>query len=392
MKILFENTEIAFKIKSDSDLRKAYYLFKLIGSNTLVNVGGFFTNVALKIHFPIGWAVRPTIYNHFVGGETIEKCIPLVRKMEEHNMKAILDYSVEGGENEDVIEATLAETIRTFENAGKDKNIPFGVFKPTAFAPGEILAKCSSDEELTEEEKKEADKFIDRIDRLSAAAQKNNIPLMIDAEDYAYQKFIDEVILKMMKKYNKEKAVVFNTLQMYRTDRLDFLKDLHQKSIEHNFFIGIKFVRGAYMEKERELAQKGGYPDPIHPNKAETDKFYNLALKYSVENIDKISIFNATHNEESSQYLVDLMEEHNIPKDDFRCYFSQLYGMSDNISYNLSEAGYNVAKYTPYGPIKHVVPYLLRRTQENTSVEGQTSRELNLLIKERARRKNLKNK
>ncbi len=387
MKISFDNTEIAFKIKSDSDLKKAYYLFKLIGNNTLVNVGGFFTNVALGIHFPIGWAVKPTVYNHFVGGETIESCIPLVRRMEKHNMKTILDYSVEGGEDEEVIEATLLETIRTFENAGKDKNVPFGVFKPTAFASGKILSKCSTDEELNEEEKVEADKFIDRIDRLSAAAFKNNIPLMIDAEDYAYQKFIDEVIFKMMVKYNKEKAIVFNTLQMYRTDRLDFLKDLHQKSIEGNFFIGIKFVRGAYMEKERERAKKLGYKDPIQPDKATTDKDYNLALKYSIENIDKISIFNATHNEDSSQYLVDLMQEHNIPKDDFRCYFSQLYGMSDNISYNLSEAGYNVAKYTPYGPIKQVVPYLLRRTQENTSVEGQTSRELNLLIKERTRRK-----
>lgn len=390
MKPSFENTEIAFKIKSDKELTKAYYLFKLIGNNTLVKAGSFFTNVALKIHFPIGWAVKPTVYSHFVGGETIESCQPLVKKMADYNMKAILDYSVEGGEDDEVIEVALQETLRTIDNASKDPNIPFGVFKPTAFSPGHILEKCSSGEKLTDQEKAEAQKFEDRIEQLSKRAYDNNVPIMIDAEDYAYQKFIDEVILKMMKKYNKERAIVFNTLQMYRIDRLEFLKDLHQKSIEHGFFIGIKFVRGAYMERERERAKQMGYPDPIQPNKEASDRDYNLALKYSVENIDKISIFNATHNEYSSMYLTELMEQHGIAKDDFRCYFSQLYGMSDHISYNLAQAGYNVAKYTPYGPMKHVLPYLLRRTQENTSVEGQTSRELSLLIKERNRRKSAK--
>ncbi len=387
MKISFDNTEIAFKIKSDKELKKAYYLFKLMGNNTLVKLGSFFTQVAIGIHFPIGWAVRPTVYGHFVGAETIEDCIPLTRKMEKYNMKTILDFSVEGGENEEVIEQTLLETIRTIENADKDNNVPFAVFKPTAFCSGIILEKCSSEQKLNEDEQKEADKFVERIDRLSNEAFKRDIPIMIDAEDHAYQKFIDEVISKMMQKYNKKKAIVYNTLQMYRKDRLEFLKDLHQKSIAENFYVGVKFVRGAYLERERRRAKEMNYEDPLQIDKESTDRDYNLALKYSVENIDKISIFNATHNEESTQCLIDLMEKHNIAKDDFRCYFSQLYGMSDHISFNVAKAGYNVAKYTPYGPIVYVMPYLLRRAEENTSIKGQTSRELNLLTIERKRRK-----
>jgi proline dehydrogenase len=390
--INFNNTEIAFAWKNDKELNKAVMLFKMIGSNALVKTGQALTNFALAIHFPINWAVRPTIYSHFVGGETLESVDKLVEKFAKYNVKAVLDYSVEGGDTEEKINAALKETLRTIHNAAKNPNIPYAVFKPTAFCYPEILKKAGMGEKLSKEETEETEKFRQRVYTLCKTAYENNVPIMIDAEDVAFQNFVDVVVYEMMLKFNKEKAIVYNTLQMYRKDRLDFLKALYEKAKEDNIFIGIKFVRGAYMERERELAEKLGYPDPIHPNKQATDKAFNDALTFSVEHIDRISIFNATHNEQSAMHLVNLMKEHGIEKNDPRCFFAQLYGMSDHITFNLGNAGYNAAKYTPYGPIKVVLPYLLRRTEENTSVAGQTPRELQLLSIEKKRRKEQKNK
>jgi proline dehydrogenase len=385
--IPFENTEIAFAHKSDNELKKAYYLFKIISFQFLVKTSKFFTYLALKIHFPIRWVVKPTIYRHFVGGENIEDCQQTIRQLETYNVKAILDYSVEGETTEENMQKTLDETIRSIKNAASDANIPFAVFKPTAFAENNILEIASKNEILSPDEQILANKFIIKIELLCKTAYENNIPILIDAEDFAFQKFIDEVIFKMMKKFNKESAIVYNTLQMYRIDRLEFLTSALEKAKSENFIFGVKFVRGAYMEKERKRAQKMNYPSPIQPNKEDTDKDYNAALKFSIENIDKIHIFNGTHNELSSNYLTELMEQYNISPNDKRIFFAQLYGMSDHISFNLAKAGYNVAKYVPYGQVKHVIPYLLRRAEENTSIAGQTSRELSLIIKELQRRK-----
>ncbi len=386
--ISFENTEIAFKIKNDRELRKAHYLFKAISSPSLVRLGSILSNFAITTGVPINWIVKPTIYSHFCGGETIEECLPVVRKLAKHNVKSILDYSVEGKEKDDVIEEALEETLRTIENAAANREmIPFTVFKPTAFGREEILEKSSTGEILTEEENKEAEKFVNRVRRLFGKAAELDVPIMIDAEDSYFQKFIDEITLSFMEKYNRKRAIVYNTYQMYRRDRLEKLEQDYRAAREKNFIIGAKFVRGAYMEKERERAERVGYPSPIHPDKEHTDRDYNAALKYTVERIDRFAIFNGTHNEESSRYLVELMEEHNIAKNDPRCYFSQLYGMSDHISFNLAHNGLNVAKYLPYGPVKTVIPYLIRRTEENTSVAGQTSREMMLISREWKRRK-----
>jgi len=385
--INFNNTEVAFAYKTGKELNKAIFLFKVIKKNSLVKLGKNLTNFALAIHFPINWAVKPTIYSHFVGAQTMEECDPLIEKFSKYNVKVVLDYSVEGGNTEEKINVALEETLRTIENAAKNPNIPFAVFKPTAFCYPEVLKKAGRGEKLTEDELKETEKFRERVHKLFQTAAKLNVPIMIDAEDVAFQNFVDEVVYENMLEFNKEKAIVYNTLQMYRKDRLQFLKDLYEKAVKDDIKVGIKFVRGAYMEKERELANELGYDDPIHPNKEETDKAYNAALKFSVEHIDRISIFNATHNERSAEYLVELMEENGIAKDDPRCYFAQLYGMSDHITFNLAKEGFNAAKYTPYGPIKHVLPYLLRRTEENTSVAGQTPRELQLLLDEKNRRK-----
>ena len=386
--ISLDSTEIAFRIKSDKDLRKAYILFRSISNRKLVTIGGFLSRLAIGIRLPINWVVKPTIYSHFCGGETIGDCLPTIQKLARYKVRSILDYSVEGGENSDQIEAALEETLRTVINAAGNENIPFAVFKPTAFCISEVLMKKSEGEPLNPEEEQEAGRFRSRVDKLCSTAHERGVRIMIDAEDYCYQDFIDEVVMENMEKYNKKTAIVFTTYQMYRLDRMEiFRKDLQRARVK-NFYLGIKFVRGAYMERERRRASEQGYPSPIHPDKESTDRSYDAALKFAVENIDRVTIFNGTHNERSSRYLTELMKENKIARDDKRCYFSQLYGMSDHISFNLANEGYNVAKYLPYGPVRHVLPYLIRRTVENTSLAGQTSRELSLILDERKRRKN----
>ncbi len=387
MNIDFKNTKIAFASKSNLDLKKAKLLYKVMGNQGIIKVFKSLTNFAMSIHFPINWAVKPTIYSLFVGGETIAECDPAIKTLSKHNVGAILDYSVEGKESLEDINIALEETVAAIKNAGKNSNIPFAVFKPTAFTTSTILTKASAGVVMTEEEQKETQNFKDRVHILCKTAFEVDTPILIDAEDSWYQNLIDETVEEMMQKFNKEKAIVYNTWAMYRHDRLAHLENTYKKAIEGNYFVGAKFVRGAYMEKERERAAEMGYESPICKDKETTDKNYNDALRYSFDHRDRISIFNGTHNEDSSLLLVELMEKEGIDKNDSRFWFSQLYGMSDNISFNMAKAGYNVAKYLPYGPVKHVLPYLFRRATENTSVEGQTSRELAQINTEIRRRR-----
>lgn len=386
--ISFENTEIAFKSKDDKALNKGYLMFNVLSNSSIVKLSSKIVPWAIHMHLPIAWAVKPTIYSHFVGGETLEKCMPVVEMLKKYNVKAILDYSVEGKDSEEDMKKALDETLRSVKNAATNQNIPFAVFKPTAFCTRDVLEKASKKQNLNENETKRLKFFQDSVELLCKTAYEIGKPILIDAEDSYYQDYIDETVTRMMEKFNHDKAIVFNTLQMYRHDRLDFLKKSYEKAMQGNYFLGVKFVRGAYMEKERERAQQMGYPDPIQPDKESTDRDFNAALKFCIEHLDRIYMFNGTHNEYSSAYLAQLMDEHNISKTDPRVYFSQLYGMSDHISYNLAAYGYNIAKYVPYGPVKHVLPYLIRRAEENTSIAGQTGRELNLILKEKERRKN----
>jgi len=387
LNIDFKNTEIAFASKSDLDLTKAKFLYKVMASKAITKLSQKLTVLAMRIHFPINWAIKPTIYNHFVGGETIDECNPAVKHLAKYNVGAILDYSVEGKESVEDIQKALQETLASIKNAGKNSNIPFAVFKPTAFTTSTVLTKASAKEVLTEAEQQEAQNFKTRINTLCKAAFEADIPILIDAEDSWYQNFIDETVEEMMQQYNKKKAIVFNTWQMYRHDRLAHLNESYQKAVKGGYYLGAKFVRGAYMEKERERAREMGYKSPICKDKATTDKSYNDALRFSFEHRDVITVFNGTHNEESTLLLANLMAENGINPNDKRFWFSQLYGMSDNISFNMAKEGFNVAKYLPYGPVKHVLPYLFRRAEENTSVEGQTSRELSLINLEIKRRK-----
>lgn len=390
MQTIFQNTETAFKIKTNFDLNRALFLFRMISFSFVVRAGNRLVPFFVKIGFPMGWIVKPTVFRHFCGGESLEECEPVVEKLRKANVKAILDYSVEGGEDDRKINAAFQETMRSIEFAGQNNNIPFAVFKPTAFIKSYALEALSIPGESDPATLEEGEKFRNRVHALCSAAFERDLPIMIDAEDTFYQPFIDEVVMAMMRKFNQKKAIVFNTYQMYRRDRLDVLRSDIQIAAQGNFHLGAKFVRGAYMERERERARIMNYPDPIQPDKESTDRDYNLALQLSVENIDRVSIFNGTHNEYSSWYLTELMNQKGLKTDDQRVWFSQLYGMSDHISFNLAEKGYNVAKYLPYGPVKHVLPYLLRRVEENSSVSGQTGRELKMILAEKKRRREIK--
>lgn len=384
----FDDTAVAFQVKTNQELNRAFLMFKLISRPGLVKFGNSVISFMARIGLPVNWIVKPTVYKQFVGGENIEECAGVIDKLATGNVRSILDYSVEGKESDPEIEKALDETLRAIDFAGKNKNVPFVVFKPTAFIKSSALERLGIGKtELPAEVQAEGNKFRDRVNRLCERAAGYNLPILIDAEDSWYQDFIDQVVYEMQVRYNGEKAIVFNTYQMYRWDRIEILKRDIKRAREKKFFIGVKFVRGAYMERERERAEKMGYRDPIQPDKESTDRDYNRALEISVDNIDIASIFNGTHNEYSSRWMADLMINKGLDPGDNRCWFSQLYGMSDHISFNLAMNGFNVAKYVPYGPVKHVLPYLTRRAEENTSVKGQTGRELKLISKERKRRR-----
>ena len=384
---IFNNTQNAFSLKSDTELDRAYFLFKMISVQPLVRIGTAVTNFALNANLPVEGLIRATVFDHFCGGVSENDCIPVVDKMFAKGVSAILDYSVEGKEDEAHFDDALKMTLKTIEFAKENKAIPFAVFKPTGFGRLELYQKLGEGQTLTEAEQAEWNRVEARFDQVCKAAYDNNIALLIDGEESWMQDPADHLVTSMMQKYNKQKAIVYNTLQMYRWDRLDYLKKLHEQAKIEGFYIGMKLVRGAYMEKENDRAKEKGYKSPICISKQATDDNFDAAVDYMLNNIDKMSVFAGTHNESSSYSLMQKMEAKGIAKNDFRVWFGQLYGMSDNISYNLANAGYNAAKYLPFGPVKDVMPYLIRRAEENTSVAGQTSRELLLIKTERDRRK-----
>jgi proline dehydrogenase len=382
----FDNTANAFSGKTDNDLRRSYWLFKMVSNPGLVNFGRSFTDFAIKAHLPISGIIKATIFKQFCGGENINECLKTIETLGKYNIGSILDYSVEGKVGETDFDNTAAEIIKTLQLAAKKPHIPFGVFKPTGIGRIEVMEKVSSQIALNADEEQAWTNMKRRVDAICNVAFENNVQILVDAEETWTQIAVDALVRDMMEKYNNKKAIVYNTAQMYRNDRLFYLENLLKDAQEKNYIIGIKLVRGAYMEKERERASKIGYLTPINETKADTDKEYNTALGFCIKHIDKISICAGTHNEESAALLVKLMQQNNIPPSHPHVWLSQLLGMSDHISYNVAKEGYNVAKYVPYGPIKNVLPYLIRRAQENTSVKGQTGRELSLIIKEKERR------
>jgi proline dehydrogenase len=382
----FNNTEIAFRNQRNGDLKRAYWLFKVINVNILTKIGPPLTNFAIKIGLPITGLIKSTIFKHFCGGETIADSEQTIAKLAAGKVGTILDYSVEGEEEEIVFEGTCKEIIRTIERAKGDTRIPLTVFKVTGIARFALLEKLDAGQTLTAEEKQEFERVKERVKRICSRAAELDVPVMIDAEESWIQETIDELALDMMRLYNRKRLLVYNTYQLYRHDKLADLKEAIATAKNEGFILGAKLVRGAYMEKERKRAAEMGYVSPIQPDKASSDRDYDQAIHVCIENLNSVGFVAGTHNENSCRLLAELLDKNGIEHQHPHVFFSQLLGMSDNLSFNLSDAGYNVAKYVPYGPVKAVLPYLFRRAQENTSIAGQMGRELALIIKEKQRR------
>lgn len=388
--VSFEDTSVAFAHQSDSKLRKTYLIFAMMNQNWLVKIGTFFIKIAIRLGLPIKFLIKNTLFEQFCGGESIETCQKAIDNLAKAHVGTILDYSVEGEDNEKDFEHTTEEILLTIrKSASQQQNIPFSVFKVSGIGSVELLEKVQEHpEDLTDDDKAAFERIEQRVNRLCEEASKQNVRLFFDAEETWIQDVIDQLCYDMMAKYNVNgKTIVYNTYQLYRWESFENLTSSCDKARQGGYTVGAKLVRGAYIEKERRRAFEMNYRDPIHNNKQETDEDFDKAVVYAIDNLDVLSICMGTHNENSCQLCMKLMAEKNIKNDDKRVWFAQLLGMSDNISYNLANAGYNVAKYVPYGPVEAVMPYLFRRAEENSSIAGQSSREFLLVKKEIERRK-----
>ncbi len=383
----FQDTATAFADKNDSQLKEKYRLFRMLNSPLLNSIGSAATRFALSIGLPVEGLIKATIFEQFCGGETIEESEPTITELGRSHVGTILDYSVEGKATEEDFERTKNEIIRTIERAKNDPNIPFAVFKVTGIAPLGTLERMSRKKKLDAKGQAKCERIHTRVSEICEFAYSVKQPVFIDAEESWIQDAIDRLAAEMMERFNREEPIIYNTLQLYRTDRLQFLKDSRRQAKLDGYIYAAKLVRGAYMEKERERAAEMGYPSPIHETKQATDADYNTALEYCMRHYKDMAFVAASHNEESAQKVAAIMHEFGVPPNHPHIYFSQLYGMGDNISYVLAKEGYNVSKYVPYGPVADTVPYLIRRANENSSAAGYMSRELEMIEKELKRRK-----
>lgn len=388
--VSFTNLVTAFESKTDKDLMKAYQMFSLMNSQSLTNVGTFFIKYALKFKFPVKYLIKNTVFTHFCGGESLVECSSTIKALQKYNIGTIADYSVEGTKNEQGFKDCMMEILETIKKASEEIGLPFAVFKPTGIGSAEIMEKVQKGIPLSTYEKRDFDNFKSRFETICREANLHGVKVLVDAEESWIQNVIDDLSQDMMMKYNKSEPIVYNTFQMYRKDRTQALEDAYLHAKLSHYILGVKLVRGAYMEKEIEYAADNMLPNPIHKTKNDTDKAFNQALSFILEHIDRIAICCGTHNEKSNYRMIVKIDELNIRVNHPHIHFAQLFGMSDNISYSLAKAGFNVAKYLPYGPIDAVMPYLMRRAEENTAVAGQTSRELKLVKAEMKRRKALK--
>jgi proline dehydrogenase len=386
-KLDFQDTAVAFADKSDAELKEKYRLFKMLNSPLLNSIGSGAARFALSLGLPVEGLIKKTIFEQFCGGETIEECEHTIQQLGKACIGTILDYSVEGKATEEDFNRTKEEIIKTITRAKGDPNIPFAVFKVTGIAPLGTLERVSCKKRLDAKSQAKCERIHNRIEEICEYAYQSSQPTFIDAEESWIQDAIDRLATEMMEKYNLERPIIFNTLQMYRTDRLQYLKSARKHARENGYILAVKLVRGAYMEKERGRAAEMGYESPILPDKAAVDKNYDAAIDYCLDHIDDIAFVAATHNEASTQMLVGKLHDRGIPSDHPHVFFSQLYGMGDNLSYVLAQNKYHTSKYVPYGPVRDAIPYLIRRAQENTSAAGQVSRELELIARELKRRK-----
>lgn len=386
MNNLFSDTKEAFSLKSNFELNRAFFLFKIIGNSTFVKLSTSLTNFALKFHLPVTPIIKATVFDHFCGGVSEEDCIPVINKMFIKNVYSVLDFSTEGFNSEKEFDDCLRKKTSIIEFAKNRKEIPFAVFKPTCLGSTDLFKKVSKFEKLNELENDSWNRVIQRFDKVCSKAFKQNIKILIDAEEVEVQNAIDELAIKMMRKYNLTSPIVYNTVQMYRKDRLTYLGEMISNQLNDGVIFGLKLVRGAYMEKERNLAVSMNVESPICDSKDDTDKNFNSGLDFVFNNLNRISFVCASHNENSILKVMNMMESKKLKSNDNKIWFGQLYGMSDNISFNLASKNYNTFKILPFGSVKNLMPYLIRRAEENTSVQGQTGRELQLILKERKRR------
>ena len=389
MNNLFSDTKEAFSLKSNFELNRAFFLFKIIGNTTFVKLSTVLTNFALKFHLPVTPIIKATVFDHFCGGVSEEDCVPVINKMFHKNVHSVLDFSTEGFDSEKEFDDCLRKKISIIEFAKNKKEIPFAVFKPTCLGSTDLFKKVSKFENLNDSENDSWNRVIQRFDQVCSKAFKENIKILIDAEEVEVQNAIDDLAIKMMRKYNLKTAIVYNTVQMYRKDRLTYLNEMISNQLNDGVIFGLKLVRGAYMEKERNLAVSMNIESPICDTKNETDKNFNSGLDFVFNNFERISFVCASHNEDSILKVMSMMESKNLKSNDSSIWFGQLYGMSDNISFNLASKNFNTFKILPFGSVKNLMPYLIRRAEENTSVQGQTGRELQLILKERKRRASL---
>lgn len=385
--VSFSDTKTAFAGKTGADLRFSYYIFRMMQYPWFVAISSFISLLALKLYLPVGSIIKASVFRQFCGGETLEESVQVINKLSKYHIGAILDFAVEGSLVDEDFEKTKNEIIRVIRFAQGNPDIPYGCLKPTGIARLELLEKVSANQHLSENEKAEFERTRKRLDEICAVAYHCEKPIYIDAEESWIQPAIDKMVEEMMKKYNRQQAIISTTLQMYRHDRLRYLENIINEFRTENYFLGVKIVRGAYIEKENKRAQKQGYPTPVNPNKQKTDADYNAAMRLILANIDHVVLCAGTHNEESCQVVMSEMKKLGLANNHPNVWFSQLFGMSDHISYNLAAAGYNVTKYLPYGPVRSTIPYLVRRAEENSAIAGQMNKEFRLIIQETARRK-----
>ena len=387
MNNIFSNTKEAFSLKSNFELNRAYFLFKIIGNQSVVKLMTSLTNFSLKFNLPVTPVIKATVFDHFCGGVSQEDCIPVIEKLYKKNVCSVLDFSTEGFINEIEFDNCLNKKLSIIDFIKNKNEVPFAVFKPTCLGSTDLFIKMSSGLSLTDSENDSWSRVVDRFEKVCEKAFSENVKILIDAEEVDVQKAIDDLAIVMMRKFNKSNPIVFNTVQLYRKDRLKYMKELLKNNKNKDIQFGLKLVRGAYMEKERKIAMNKGIESPICDSKTETDNNFNRGVDFVFDNLNRISFVCASHNEDSILKVMDIMKKRKIKHNDQRVWFGQLFGMSDNISFNLGQKKYNTFKILPFGSVKNLMPYLIRRAQENTSVQGQTGRELQLILNEKKRRK-----
>lgn len=387
MNNIFSNTKEAFSLKSNFELNRAYFLFKIIGNQSVVKLMTSLTNFSLKFNLPVTPIIKATVFDHFCGGVSQEDCIPVIEKLYKKNVCSVLDFSTEGFINEIEFDNCLNKKLSIIDFIKNKNEVPFAVFKPTCLGSTDLFIKMSSGLALTDSENDSWSRVVDRFEKVCEKAFSENVKILIDAEEVDVQKAIDDLAIVMMRKFNKSNPIVYNTVQLYRKDRLKYMRELLKNNKNKDIQFGLKLVRGAYMEKERKIAMNKGIESPICDSKTETDNNFNRGVDFVFDNLNRISFVCASHNEDSILKVMDIMKKRKIKHNDQRVWFGQLFGMSDNISFNLGQKKYNTFKILPFGSVKNLMPYLIRRAQENTSVQGQTGRELQLILNEKKRRK-----